>query len=75
MPDYFTVAICLGCQKYYSEEMLTNGLCDGCDSEFDQYDDDDYHSIDPNTCSDCGSDTVQVQNGDWVCPSCDLWLY
>jgi hypothetical protein len=25
-------------------------------------------------CPECSSEYVQVQNGDWVCPDCDLWL-
>jgi hypothetical protein len=25
-------------------------------------------------CPECASEYVQVQNGDWVCPDCDLWL-
>jgi hypothetical protein len=76
MPDYFTVTNCRSCGTYFREYELDNyGLCISCDN--DPYDDhdDDYHSIDPNVCSECGDNTVQVQNGDWVCPGCDLWLY
>lgn len=76
LPDYFKVVICPGCGNLYPEPMLNAGLCDGCDmSDMDMFDDDndDSFNYDPNVCSDCGMDTVQVQNGDWVCPSCDLW--
>jgi hypothetical protein len=78
MPDYFRVAPCACCGVLYNEAMLPAGLCAGCDNDmdmFDQDDDDDYRPIDPNVCSECGDNTVQVQNGNWVCPGCDLWLY
>jgi Zn finger protein HypA/HybF involved in hydrogenase expression len=74
MPDFFKVAQCPGCKQYYPEAMLNVGLCDGCDMDNLDFDDDDYRPIDPNTCSSCGADTVENQNGDWVCPDCDLWL-
>ncbi len=72
------------CQEWsatvvYNEQMNFY-VCSECGQPagFDMEDyeeDEDNRSIDPNVCSDCGTDTVQVQNGDWVCPSCDLWLY
>jgi predicted Zn-ribbon and HTH transcriptional regulator len=72
MPDYFTVTNCRNCGAYFRQEELDNsGLCISCDNDPDDFnddDEDDYHSIDPNVCSDCGSDTVQVQNGAWVLP-------
>jgi DNA-directed RNA polymerase subunit RPC12/RpoP len=71
------------CQEWtatvvYNEQM-SGYVCSECGQpagfDMDDSDDDDYHNTDPNVCSECGDNTVQVQNGSWVCPGCDLWLY
>jgi Zn finger protein HypA/HybF involved in hydrogenase expression len=78
MPDYFEVKHCPGCGNLYPEQMLTNGLCDGCDSDDDFLDEDEglgnyegVFNLDPNYCDSCNGDLVQAQNGDWICPECD----
>lgn len=77
---------CENCGYMYDREDIINGYCPTCWKDpllalaGDDYDDDDDTDYDdgvtPNgtNCATCGEDLVQVQNGDWVCPDCDLWL-